>query len=143
MTFLKKVICLRLIAKVFWDIKLMKFLSVLAGMVCCGFLTACAENLSDKTAETFSVVMNLKRPKPLRYLQGKSSVEVLTQLGEPMLKRTENPYSSWVYRTNKCVLFVFFNEKKESVYTQTRGECETSLAGYDLNSSEHDSSPKG
>lgn len=121
----------------------MKLLSVFAGVAGFMLLTACTGNLSGKTAETFSVVMNFRRPKPLWNLKGKSSSEVLAQLGEPMLKRTENPYSSWVYRTEKCVLFVFFNGKQESVYTQTRGECETTLAGYDLNSSFYEAAPQG
>lgn len=101
--------------------------------MCLGlFLGSCSFSQNGERGEALSIVLNIRRPKTLSNLKGKSEEEMVALLGAPQLKRMEEPYQSWVYKTYDCVLFVFFDEKKEASYTQTRGICQKSIAGYQL-----------
>lgn len=67
------------------------------------FVSACASSINE--LPSFS-----ERNKTTRSSALIDSDYVLKKLGEPTLKRREDPSEIWVYTHDKCVLFIYMND---------------------------------
>lgn len=81
------------------------------------FLTGCASNDDVFQGRAH---MDVRQENELK---GLSMRGVEKKLGNPIVKRSEDPNSLWTYRYGDCTTLVYFNESKRVSYAETRGTC--------------------
>ena len=87
-------------------------------------LSACSSGMDPQT----SAILSMASPKSMTLLKGKTTQEVEQMIGLPAFVRTEEPYQSWVFKAPDCALFVFFDERGISSYTEAKGSCDKQAA---------------
>ncbi|MDR2902216.1 MAG: outer membrane protein assembly factor BamE [Lactobacillales bacterium] len=85
-------------------------------------LSACADSsMSYRFRKTFNM-------EAAAYLGDKSQSQVENIMGTPSTQRCEGDNTLWVYRTDECTTFVYFDKDKQSKYVENRGKCDSNFA---------------
>ena len=87
-------------------------------------LCACSSP-EDSRVDT---ILSMARAPSIGLLEGKTPEQVRDLMGEPTFVRKEEPNESWMFKAPDCAVFVFFDKKGVSSYTETKGSCDKQVA---------------
>ncbi|MBR6232055.1 MAG: hypothetical protein IKQ99_03040 [Alphaproteobacteria bacterium] len=58
-------------------------------------------------------------------LRGKSTKEIETAYGKPVVVRYEGEQQMWAYKQGECYRLIFFDATKKVQFAESRGTCPT------------------